>query len=297
MWNNSQQGQRRLEHADWPLRLAGPPRCLQMLADHPEGCLLTHLVAQGSRAGQQGASLISCLVDKDPISSSKQPAMASLFKQFGVNTSSSTDLVVQVVEEAGEGHVPQENLLANLTDGTFVGCPPLAALHDNSQGDAEHQRRDGDQAKQVHAINLQGRDGETASALLAAHTVQCDASLHKRRCCLQQTLYSDASLLQPPSSGREAASVLPAGAMMRREAWASARQCLGRVNTHLQQENGIGTSSKSEGCTSVASKAVQHQTYCSPPLQGSQQQPKHASKSRTYSAVHPLDLHRRPCHP
>lgn len=70
-------------------------------------------------------------------------------------------LVVQVVEEAAEGEQLIELGRADLGDGGVPGGRPRAALQRDRRRRAVQQRRDGDEAVQVDAVNVLIRRRET----------------------------------------------------------------------------------------------------------------------------------------
>ena len=64
------------------------------------------------------------------------------------------DLVVKVVEDAGNSHLLEELVLANIGQCSVVGRRPGAALHQDGQRRTIQQRCNGDQTKQVDSVNV-----------------------------------------------------------------------------------------------------------------------------------------------
>lgn len=64
------------------------------------------------------------------------------------------DLVVKVVEDAGNSHLLEKLILANIGQCSVVCRRPHAALHQDGQGRTVEQRCNGDQTKQVDSIDV-----------------------------------------------------------------------------------------------------------------------------------------------
>lgn len=64
------------------------------------------------------------------------------------------DLVVQMVKDASNSHLLKQLVLANICQGRVVGRGPQTSLHQDSQRRTVQQGGNGDQTKQVDAINV-----------------------------------------------------------------------------------------------------------------------------------------------
>ena len=81
-----------------------------------------------------------------------------------------TDLVVQVIEDAGRGHLLEELVPADILKSSAVCSRPLAALHQDGSRCAIQQRCNGDQPKEIDAIDvLQSHHRQAISNSQAVH--------------------------------------------------------------------------------------------------------------------------------
>jgi hypothetical protein len=64
------------------------------------------------------------------------------------------DLVVQMVKDASNSHLLEQLVLADICQGCVVGRGPHTSLHQDSQRCTVQQGCNGNQTKQVDAINV-----------------------------------------------------------------------------------------------------------------------------------------------
>ena len=100
------------------------------------------------------------------------------------------NLIVQVVEDASSSHLLEEFIAADRLEGATVCSRPLAALHQDCSWCAVQQGRNGDEPKQVNAVNvLQGID-TTYSTLCYKVMLNVVLAAGQEQCAIMTMLQS-----------------------------------------------------------------------------------------------------------